>query len=341
MIGSLSFRRLLLLASAAVILCSIGIAVWPKGEESVSSRVSSLTRQLGCVECQGLSVAESDVASSRTIREDIRTRVERGESDGSILSSYEEQFGPTVLLQPPPKGLSWFLWGIPVAIAVGGVVGIVRTFRRSRVPPPSATDAAGEGAGARSGGSVDVNDSAARRTRVLAVAAAGVLVVVGVIVGVVMQGGSERQSPSVSREERTERFDQQVAANPNSARLRLAYARFLLATDEPKALVQYVQAAKLDPESVEAVTYAGWLVYRVQGNVAGAQASFSKARTLDDSYPDTLFFMGLLEIQAGDIPTGEAALQQFLTLAPEHQYAQQAREVLATSVSESTSTSSP
>ncbi|MGB2757790.1 MAG: hypothetical protein WBD02_09030, partial [Acidimicrobiia bacterium] len=51
--------RWVLLVCLAVALSSIAIATWPRSE-SASQRVSMLTRQLKCADCQGLSVAESE-----------------------------------------------------------------------------------------------------------------------------------------------------------------------------------------------------------------------------------------------------------------------------------------
>lgn len=313
-----------LLACLAVALVSLAVAVWPRSQTG-TQRVSALTQQLKCVECQGLSVAESETAGSRSIRADIASRVKHGESDQSILDAYVERFGKSILLEPQAEGLNWLLWAVPVGVAIGGSIGVVRVFRRrtTGASAPAPADGNGDGNGVR---------PKKPQTWVVVCATIGV-VAIGVGVGVARRDHGSGVSATVTRAQRDSRFRTQLAAHPKSAALHLAYARFLIEKNEPKALLQFVQAAQLDPKSAEATAYAGWLLYRVDNQVAAARASFDKARGIDEKYPDTYFFMGLLEIQQGSADDGRAALQRFLAMAPAHRYAPQARQVLASSVS--------
>ena len=254
----------------------------------------------------------------------MTSRVEHGESDQSILDAYAARYGKSILLEPEAEGLNLLLWAVPVGVAIGGSIGVVRVFRRKASGPSEQVEAEAD---AGSGSPKD------RRRQWIAAAVGVVVIGVGAGIGIARRDDTTTEVATVTRAERDERFRAQIAEHPTSAALHLAYARFLIDDDEAKALVQYVQTAKYDPTSAEATAYAGWLLYRVDGQVDSARASFDKARSLDEEYPDTYFFMGLLELQQGSAEDGEAALQRFLALAPNHQYASQAREVLASSVS--------
>lgn len=276
-------------------------------------------------------MAESETPGSRSIRADVVTRVKRGESDQSILDSYAARYGKSVLLEPEAAGLNLLLWAVPVGIAVGGSIGVVRVFRRK------AKSGAGD-----AGSNEDAALSHGPRGRWIAAATGVVVIAIGAGIGIARRDEAKPATATVTREERDRRFRAQIEAHPTSGRVHLAYARFLLNENEPRALLQYVEAAKYDPSSAEATAYAGWLLYRVDGRIDAARASFEKARSLDEQYPDTYFFMGLLETQQGSAEDGRAALQRFLSMTPDHQYASQAREVLASSVdAERSQTSTP
>jgi cytochrome c-type biogenesis protein CcmH len=333
----LTRSRSVLLVCAALLIGAFAVALWPSGAPTTSERVESIAQQLRCIDCQGLSVAESDVKSSVTIRADIRERITRGQSDSEVLDAYEARFGRSILLNPTPEGVNVLLWLVPFGVVIGGAVGIAKAFARR-------TSSNSESGSRGNSGAIDVvADAEKRSTRVptrrrMLAGACCLLVLIGAGVGIAARSDDSDPTPTVTRAERIRRFEDQVKKNPDAVSLRLAYARFLLPEDEPKALLQYVAAAKIEATNVEAVAYAGWLLYRVSGSVDAARASFDKARTLDDQYVDTLFFQGLLELQTGDVAVGKAALQQFLLEAPEHEYANQARSALASSVPAQTGT---
>lgn len=101
---------------------------------SVDGRVRRIAAEVRCPTCEGLSVAESDAPASRTIRDDIRRRVETGESDGDIRAYLVSRFGKDILLKPEASGVSAVVWALPVAALVGAVGGLFIAFRRLRRP---------------------------------------------------------------------------------------------------------------------------------------------------------------------------------------------------------------
>lgn len=102
------------------------------GERTVAGRVDAIAAEVRCPTCEGLSVAESESAASRTIRDDIRRRVEGGESDGEIRAYLVSRFGKDILLRPEASGVSGLVWALPVAVGVCALAGLFVAFRRSR-----------------------------------------------------------------------------------------------------------------------------------------------------------------------------------------------------------------
>lgn len=121
------------LAMALLVVGSLAIAGSDgDGERTVAGRVDAIATEVRCPTCEGLSVAESESAASRTIRDDIRRRVEAGESDGEIRAYLVSRFGKDILLRPEATGVSGLVWALPVAVGVCALAGLVVAFRRSR-----------------------------------------------------------------------------------------------------------------------------------------------------------------------------------------------------------------
>jgi cytochrome c-type biogenesis protein CcmH len=100
----------------------------PVTEDQRVERISSVVR---CPTCRGLSAAQSDAPSAEAIRDEVRRRVQAGESDGQIKDYLISRYGEDILLQPRSK----LVWALPV---VGGVVvvgALVFLLRRRRVGP--------------------------------------------------------------------------------------------------------------------------------------------------------------------------------------------------------------
>ncbi len=115
---------------------AIAVAAWPQGgDESVSAHVRRLSSELRCVDCQGLSVADSATQTARATRTDIAARIRRGESDAEIRQVYVDRYGEAVLLKPTSSGLGGLVWAIPIAAILLGAGGLVLALRRwSRQP---------------------------------------------------------------------------------------------------------------------------------------------------------------------------------------------------------------
>lgn len=135
---------------AVVVLGTLGWALWPRsGPESVTAHTRRLAREFRCVDCEGLSVAESATASARAARADIRRRIEAGESDADIRGVFVARYGESVLLKPEGRGIGLIVWALPVLLVVLGAAGIAAAVRRGRRTPRLAATAEDEAIVAR------------------------------------------------------------------------------------------------------------------------------------------------------------------------------------------------
>ena len=139
-------RRVAWLLLGVVVIGVLAVAFWPRsGNEGESARVRRLASELRCVDCEGLSVAQSATASARIERRDIADRVHRGDSDEAIRGFYVGKYRESVLLKPSSRGVGILVWVLPVLGLLLGAAGLGFALRRWARQPrltPTAADAA-------------------------------------------------------------------------------------------------------------------------------------------------------------------------------------------------------
>jgi cytochrome c-type biogenesis protein CcmH len=108
---------------------------------SPSARAHAIATELRCPVCQGLSVADSPSPTAKAIYDDVRRRVDAGESDATIRAFYVGRYGQWILLRPETSGVGALVWILPVTALLLGVGGLALAFRRwHRQPTLAATE---------------------------------------------------------------------------------------------------------------------------------------------------------------------------------------------------------
>jgi len=101
------------------------------GPPTEDQRVERLSSVLRCPTCRGLSAAQSDAPSAEAIRDEVRRRVQQGETDAQIKGYLISRYGEDILLQPRNRTV----WVLPVLGGVAAVGGLVLVIARRRVRP--------------------------------------------------------------------------------------------------------------------------------------------------------------------------------------------------------------
>ncbi|MCA1847042.1 MAG: cytochrome c-type biogenesis protein CcmH [Actinobacteria bacterium] len=102
---------------------------------SPATRAHEIAAVLRCPVCQGLSVADSPSPTAKAIYDDVRRRVDAGETDASIKAYYVGHYGEWILLQPETSGVGALVWILPVTALLLGAGGLALAFRRWRRQP--------------------------------------------------------------------------------------------------------------------------------------------------------------------------------------------------------------
>ena len=105
------------------------------GPPTAAARTTAIAAEVRCPTCEGLSAAESDTPASLAIRQEIRRRVDAGQSDAEIRAYLVSRYGKDILLKPEATGVASLVWLLPVAVGICALGGLALAFRRWRARP--------------------------------------------------------------------------------------------------------------------------------------------------------------------------------------------------------------
>jgi len=123
--------RLALLA--ALLAASAAHAVTPDEmlkDPALEARARTLSSELRCMVCQNQSIDDSEAPLAKDLRLLVRERLAQGDSDRQVLNFLVARYGEFVLLRPPFEWHTLLLWGLPPAVLVAGLIGLVMAARR-------------------------------------------------------------------------------------------------------------------------------------------------------------------------------------------------------------------
>lgn len=102
----------------------------PSVSETVDhDRVYEIANRLMCPVCRGQTVAHSNSDLAKDMREIIKKKLAKGESEKQILSYFSNRYGDSVLASPPKKGVNLLLWLLPVISLGVGFIAIIYFLR--------------------------------------------------------------------------------------------------------------------------------------------------------------------------------------------------------------------
>src|SRR5690242_12215253 len=96
----------------AILLCALALRAHAShlDDGALDAHVQRLAAELRCVVCQNQSLAESQAPLAVDLRNELRERLQRGDSEAQVLNYLSERYGEFVLYRPPLDGRTWALW---------------------------------------------------------------------------------------------------------------------------------------------------------------------------------------------------------------------------------------
>ena len=104
----------------------------PLADPVLEARAKALQKELRCLVCQGQSIDESNAPLAADLRRLIRQQIQAGQSDNTIKDFLVARYGAFVLMKPPVREDTFFLWFGPAMLVMIGVGVIGVTVARSR-----------------------------------------------------------------------------------------------------------------------------------------------------------------------------------------------------------------
>src|SRR5258708_10558754 len=107
-------------------------------EPARESRARTISRELRCVVCQTQSTDDPAAEGAHDMRIAVRERLTAGDSDTAVMDYMVARYGDYVLLEPPFKARTLFLWlGAPLVLLVAGAALLFAARRRPTVRAPA------------------------------------------------------------------------------------------------------------------------------------------------------------------------------------------------------------
>ncbi|NWG92779.1 MAG: cytochrome c-type biogenesis protein CcmH [Parvularculaceae bacterium] len=123
--------------------CAFGPALAVNPDEKLAdptleARALALSREIRCVVCQNQSIDDSNAPLAADMRVIVRERIAAGDGDAEVKNFLVSRYGNFVLLRPPMRADTWFLWFGPALFLIAGAAGFAAYLRRPAIPASQA-----------------------------------------------------------------------------------------------------------------------------------------------------------------------------------------------------------
>jgi cytochrome c-type biogenesis protein CcmH len=132
-----AYNLFVLLIAASSFSAVAGEAANAAPTALLEKRVMSLANELRCLVCQNQTIADSSSGLAVDLKNQIREKLQAGESEKEIVDYMVTRYGDFVRYKPPFKTATLLLWLGPLLLLLGGFWMLLRRLRHQRVVPPS------------------------------------------------------------------------------------------------------------------------------------------------------------------------------------------------------------
>jgi len=114
-----------------VIFCGLFIGQAQAQEPSLDD-INRVASQINCPTCRGISLANCPTTTCEQWRAQIADLLKQDYTDQQVLDYFSTRYGKQVLQEPPPQGVTLWLWLLPfvaLALAAGALIYTMRQWR--------------------------------------------------------------------------------------------------------------------------------------------------------------------------------------------------------------------
>ena len=98
--------------------------------EQIENRIKSINQNIRCLVCESQTIDESNSPLAKDLRGIVRSKVLNNETDESIYNYFRERYGDYIIMKPPFKNSTLFLWIAPFIFLSIGFVLILKYQRK-------------------------------------------------------------------------------------------------------------------------------------------------------------------------------------------------------------------
>jgi len=107
-------------------------------ETDIDIQTREIAKTLRCTVCQTENIWESGAGLAKQMRDVIRERLAQGQSPETIRAYFLSRYGDYILMQPPKRGVNWFIWIVPFLLLFTGGFFLYKEVRHwVRKTPPA------------------------------------------------------------------------------------------------------------------------------------------------------------------------------------------------------------
>ena len=118
----------------SVIVQAVAVDEKPLADPVQEAQARALMKEFRCLVCQNQSIEDSNAELAQDLRMIVRERVALGDTPDNVRAYMVDRYGDWVLLRPPVKTSTYFLWASPFLVVL--VILLVVVGRRRGVATP-------------------------------------------------------------------------------------------------------------------------------------------------------------------------------------------------------------
>lgn len=107
-------------------------AVITRDDPVLEKRVMDLSAHLRCLVCQNQTIADSNAELAVDLKNQVREKLQQGQSEQEILDYMVKRYGEFVLFSPLVKSTTWLLWFGPLLLLAVGLGVLMVNLRQRR-----------------------------------------------------------------------------------------------------------------------------------------------------------------------------------------------------------------
>ena len=111
---------------------------------ALERRAQELNKAIMCPVCPGESIDQSQNTLAGQMRAIVVEQLAQGRTEDQIKDYFAERYGPSVLMEPPRRGISLLAWLFPPLGALGAGLALYLALRLMRRPPAAEPQGLGE-----------------------------------------------------------------------------------------------------------------------------------------------------------------------------------------------------